>query len=183
MKRLLLLLLTAFSLTATPAQAGEFTIDESHVFATFTVSHLGIGTVVGRFNKVTGTVNLDQGHIDVVLYADSVDSGHPKRDQHLRSPDFFNAKQFPQITLKSKKVTKTGGNRYRVEAVISLLGKEKAIMIDLEKTGEGKDPWGGYRLGLAADFTVNRADFGMNYMPDGIGNAVKLQFYAEALRQ
>lgn len=182
MKSFMLLLLTAFALTAAPARATEFTIDESHVFAGFTVSHLGIGTVVGRFNKVTGTINLDQGQIDVVLHADSVDSGHPKRDQHLRSPDFFNAKQFPLITLKSNKVTKTGNDSYRVEAVISLLGKEKPVTINLVRTGEGKDPWGGYRLGLAADFTVNRADFGMNFMPDGIGNTVKLQFYAEALR-
>lgn len=183
MKRFTLTLLALLSLITFPAQATDFTIDEHHVFATFKVEHLGIGYVVGRFNKITGQVNLDKGQVAITLHADSVDSGHPKRDQHLKSPDFFNAKQFPKITFKSNKVTKTGSDSYRVEATVTLLGKSKPVTLELKKTGEGKDPWGGYRIGLESTFAVKRSDFGMNFMPGGIGDTVEMYFSAEALRK
>ncbi|CAM2008199.1 YceI family protein [Acanthopleuribacter pedis] len=183
MKRWTLSLLAFLSLVTVPTLAADYAIDEHHVFATFKVEHLGIGYVVGRFNKITGNVNLDKGQIDITLHADTVDSGHPKRDQHLKSPDFFNAKQFPKITFKSNKVTKTGKDRYRVEATITLLGKNKPVTLELKKTGEGKDPWGGYRIGLESTFTVKRGDFGMTFMADGIGNEVEMYFSGEAIRK
>lgn len=182
-----LITLTALALTAfatVPAlHAANFQVDGSHAFATFKVGHLGIGNTVGRFNDISGEVDLDNGKIEITIRTASVDTQDEKRDQHLKGPDFFNVKQFPVMKFKATSVKPAGNDRFRVEGKMTIRGKSKNISLELIKIGEGKDPWGGYRLGFESTFTVKREDFGLDFMPGGIGSEVEIYVSLEALKK
>lgn len=184
----------AFALSiaaATPAMAqATYEIDPGHSQVVFKIRHLGVSDNFGRFNVIEGSVKWDpaklqSSSIDVKVPADSVDTFDEKRDQHLRSNDFFNTKQFPVITFKSKSITRKQGNVYTVTGDLMLHGVTKSITTDFEFIGEGKDPWGGFRVGGLATFTINRSDFGMDYMVSigAVGDKVTLWVNLEAVRK
>lgn len=158
-------------------------IDPDHVFAWFRVNHLGFADTFGRFNDISGTIDLDKGVVDIVIKSQSIDSQNEKRDQHLRGPDFFNAKQFPVLTFKAKSVKSLGDHTYQVSGDLMMRGVTKSLTLTVTKTGEGKDPWGKERIGCEAQFTIKRSDFGMDYMPDGIGDEVEIFLSAEAFKE
>ncbi|RMG17909.1 MAG: hypothetical protein D6731_03205 [Planctomycetota bacterium] len=176
---------------ATPCLGAEtYGIDPVHSTIIFRIKHLGVSYLYGRFNKVQGTLFLDdedpsKSKISVEVTAASVDTGNQKRDDHLRGPDFFNVKQFPKITFKSTKVKKTGEAIYEVTGNLSLHGKTKQITVRATRVGTGPDPWGGHRTGFELVFRVKRSDFGMNYMQGekGIGDEVRLIVGIEAVRK
>ena len=113
----------------------------------------------------------------------NVDTGNEGRNRHLRSADFFNADQFPVCTFKSTSV-KPSGEAFELTGDLTINGQTKPIKTKLEKTGEGKNPRGGNAIiGFETVFTVKRSDFGVTYMPDGVGDEVKLFVSLEAARQ
>ncbi|MCB9734716.1 MAG: YceI family protein [Deltaproteobacteria bacterium] len=170
------------------ASAASYKVDNAHTSVIFKASHLGIGTFYGRFNKVDGSVAWDAAAPDksaftITVDADSVFTADKKRDTHLKSPDFFNTKQFPTITLKSTAVKPGAKDTFEVTADLTMKGVTKTITFTAKKTGEGKDPWGGERVGFEGSFTVNRLDYGVSYMPEGLGKDVTLIVAFEAVKE
>lgn len=171
------------------AKAAEtWQVDPVHSQVLFSVRHLGIGQVWGWFKKFEGSVVLDaaeptKSSVQFTLFPDSVDTRDDKRDQHLRGPDFFNVKQAPRWTFKSSSVKVVGQDTYEIEGELTLRGVTKPLAFKARKLGEGDDPWGQRRLGLSARFTVNRLEFGISYMPEGLGQEVEVIVDLEAIRQ
>lgn len=176
-------------LASAPAFAADtYELDNAHSSVVFRIKHFDVAYLYGRFNEVTGTFALDEADaaksvVDIRVGAGSVDTHNEKRDQHLASPDFFNAKQYPAITFKSKKVTKKSGDTWTAVGDLTLHGVTKEVAVDFVRTGEGKDPWGGYRSGAEATFVVSRSAFGIAHMADGIGDEVRLHVSLEGVKK
>jgi polyisoprenoid-binding protein YceI len=178
-----------FALGAARAHAqSNFKVDSAHSFIVFKISHLGVSSAWGRFNDPQGTVVWDdndpsKGRIEVTVQTAKVDTGNSKRDQHLKSPDFFNAAQFPTLTFKSKSITKKGEGEFEVAGDLTVHGVTKPITVTVKKIGEGdKGGQFGYRAGWETTFTVKRSDFGMNFMPGGIGDEVTINVGIEGVK-
>ena len=169
-----------------PAQAAEnFEIDPVHSAIVFSVSHLDIGIVYGRFTDFGGTVVMDEANpsassIEVTVQAASIDTEVQQRDDHLRSPDFFNVKQFPVIKFTSTGVSKAAGGGYTVTGELLLHGVTKTITVPFRKVGEGEDSGGNYRVGWAGSFSIDREDYGMTY---GGGGTVDMIVAFEGIRK
>ena len=185
------LLIPLFALTAVAAVpafgADTYSVDASHSAVLFSVSHLGISNTHGRFNGIDGTLTWDatdptKSSINITIKTDSVDSFSEKRDQHLRSADFFNAKQMPTATFVSKSFTKIDDATFAVTGDLTLVGTTKPVTVNVKKIGEGKDPWGGYRIGFETSFSIKRADFNIKGVP-GVGEDVALTFGLEGVKK
>ena len=168
--------------------AEKYEIDGSHSQVVFRVKHLGVSYNYGRFNDISGSYTFDpaspgQSSFDVTIKAESIDTHSEKRDQHLKSPDFFNAKQFPVIRLTSKSIKKSGENGFEAVGELSLHGVKKEVTVKIDYVGSGDDPWGNYRSGFEAKLVVDRTDFGMEYMPDGVGTEVTVMVNIEGIRK
>lgn len=193
MKLIALLALSAVSATgllvgtnANLADPVNYKIDNVHSAVLFRVKHLGVSYCYGRFNEIEGKFSLADdanNSIEVTIKADSIDTNDKKRDEHLRNPDFFSVKQFPTITFKSKEFKKVGTNKYKVTGDLSLHGVTRTISVDLDHVGTGKDPWGGMRTGFEGSFEVKRSEYGMNYMPDGLGEDIRITVALEGIKQ
>lgn len=167
------LLLSATALTtvglAGAVQASEWTIDPSHSQAGFAVKHMMVTTVRGQFGKLSGTVNLDdkdltKSSVDVVIDASTIDTHEPKRDAHLKSPDFFDVAKHPNITFKSTKVDKAGKGKFKVTGDLTMRGVTKPVVLNVEgPTAEAKSPWGVPVRAVSATGKVNRKDWGLNW--------------------
>lgn len=174
-----------FAKSSTPAD-GSYAIDTSHTSVTFSVDHMGYSKVMGRFNELEGSLNVadkKSSSLDVVIKSASVDTNHDKRDDHLRSPDFFNVKQFPTITFSSPVTLKGSEKTAKLKGELELLGVKKPVELTLTKGNEGKDPWGLYRIGYVATTTIKRSEFGMNFMQGGIGDEIDITINFEAVKQ
>lgn len=155
-------------------QAAVFEVDAVHSSLIFKIQHVGVSNFYGRFNDYSGTFsinpeNLSASSIEVTVKADSVDSGNEGRDGHLRNPDFFNTKQFPDLTFKSTSISKgEDEGEYLLKGELTVLGVTKPIEATLRVVGE-RDVGGrmGYRAGIEAVFAFKRSDFGMTY---GVAN-------------
>ncbi len=184
-----LALATALSLSSALAEttaAGDYKIDPAHTSVTFVINHLGISQLAGRFNKVEGKITIGAGSdasVSVEIDTASVDTNHKKRDDHLRSPDFFNARQFPEIKFTADHIQLGDDGPTRIEGKLTLHGKTRTVTLAVEPVGAGKDPWGGYRAGYIATTTIKRSDYGMNFMPGGIGDKVAVTLNIEAIKQ
>jgi polyisoprenoid-binding protein YceI len=148
---------------------------------------LGVSHNYGRFNDVSGRYSFDPNDpssstFEVTIKADSVDTHSERRDQHLKSPDFFNAKQFPVIQFKSKSVRKTDDG---VEATgeLSLHGVKKDVTVGIEHVGSGEDPWGNHRSGFVTTFAIKRSEFDMKFMMGPLGDEVTLLVNIEGIRE
>jgi len=165
----------------------RYAVDPAHTAVVFRIKHLNMSYIYGRFNKVKGRFNVDpqnasHSSFTVSITTDSIDTNLKKRDDHLRGPDFFNAKQFPVIVFESTGVEAIEGG-YRVTGSLSLHGVTQTISLDLHKMGEGDDPWGNYRMGFVSEYSLKRSDFGMTQMPEAVGDGVLLLISFEGLRQ
>lgn len=180
-------LILTLGLAAPAVAADTYEIDASHSTVLFRVKHLNVSYFHGRFNKLSGKIVWDEDpqkiEIAVKIDASSVDTNNEKRDQHLRNPDFFNSKQFPVITFQSTGVKKLEGDHYEVTGDLTFHGVKKSITTKFEFTGAGKDPWGGVRAGGEAVFTISRSDFGIDYMPDGLGDDVRITVAIEGVKK
>jgi polyisoprenoid-binding protein YceI len=174
--------------------ASTWNIDPEHSSIQFKVSHLGLVDVKGIFRKYQGTVTLDEkdiakSSVNVTIEAVSVDTGVEKRDEHLRTNDFFDVAKHPTITFVSKKVTPAGKGKLKVNGDLTIYGVTKAVVLDVTgPTKELKDPWGNIRRGVSATTTINRTDFGLTYnkiLDNGvlvIGNKVIINLEAELIK-
>jgi polyisoprenoid-binding protein YceI len=175
---------TAMTLSQTAAaQTTQWQLDKPHTMAVFKIGHLDVSHTWGRFNNIEGSYATgDQPRFDFTVAADSIDTGNQKRDDHLRSADFFNVKQYPQITFKTTDAQPIEGG-YEVTGDLTLHGVTKTITVNVMKVGEGEDPWGNYRSGYDSNFTIKRSDFGMDNMLNAVGDEVQLFVSFEGLRQ
>ena len=146
----------------------RWTIDPSHSTAEFTVRHMMITNVRGRFGKLAGTVDYDparpeQAKIAVTIDATSIDTRDEKRDAHLRSADFFDVEHHPELKFVSTKVTKTDDG-FEVTGDLAMHGVTKPITLTVEgPTAPAKDPWGATRIGASATAKLNRKDWGLHW--------------------
>ena len=179
-------LLPVFALPALAADT--YQLDPAHTSVVFKVKHLGVTNVYGRFNGPTGTFVFDEASparssIDIQVNAKNVDTAVEKRDNHLRSPDFFNVTEHPLISFKSRSVKKVAKDTYEVSGDLSLLGKTRPITITARQTGQGNDPWGKFRRGSETNFTIKRSEFGMDFMMGGVSDEVGLTVSVTGIRQ
>ena len=178
--------------TTTPLPVGTWTIDRSHSEVGFTVRHLMVSKVRGRFTRFDGTIEVGEDHLASSVTASidvsSIDTNDEGRDAHLRSADFFEVETYPTMTFTSTAV-RPKGSGYVVEGDLTLHGVTKAVALDLEFEGVATDPWGGTRAGFSATGEINRRDFGVDIsMPlDGggvvVGDKVKINLEIEAVLQ
>jgi len=168
--------------------ADTFEVDPVHSSVIWSVKHFGAGITKGRFNDVAGKLTLDKANaaankVEITIKTESVDSNMPKRDQHLRSPDFFDAKQFPTLTFVSDRVTQKADGNLEVTGKLTAHGVTKPVTFTATKIGEGKDPYGGYRAGYTASLPIKRSDFGMKFMLDGVADDVTLEIALEGVKK
>jgi polyisoprenoid-binding protein YceI len=162
--RLAALAVAVLAAAGTATAAETFVIDTPHSEATFQVRHF-VTKVRGRFNDFGGTIQVDRANpaassVDVLIKATSLDTAHPGRDKHLRSPDFFDVEKYPEITFKSSKITPKGGDKYDVTGTFTLHGVSKEITVPVSFLGfMGSGP--SEKAGFSADFTLNRKDYGI----------------------
>ncbi|MCH8319039.1 MAG: YceI family protein, partial [Bacteroidetes bacterium] len=159
------LLITALSVSA---QKTKWSFDKTHSKVQFDISHMVISEVSGRFQKYEGTVLADKddfsdAKIDFSIDVKSIDTDDEKRDQHLRSPDFFDAAKYPKITFKGKSMKKVGENKYKLTGDFTLHGVTKTIELDVVFGGTVKDPYGNIKAGFKITGVINRIDFGLKY--------------------
>lgn len=179
--------LTISGLMFQTAVAADYKLDPSHTFIQFYTSHIGFGTIVGRFNTFDGSFNWDEKNpsassIKFTIQTDSVDTNWAERDKHLRGEEFLNVAKYPTATYKS---TAYIGNADKglMKGVLTLRDVSKPITLRVERLGEGQDPWGGYRVGFKATTSIKRSDFGN---PRNLGpksDVVELQFFMEGVRR
>ena len=177
------------ALMAWPAAAApeSYDVDKGHSALLFRIKHIDVGYTYGRFNDFSGSLvvddaNLGSAKVEITAKMDSVDTNDAKRDQHLKSPDFFNVAQFPTMTFKSTSVSKDGST-YKVQGNLTLHGVTKSLTISMQKTGEGDDPWGNHRIGYEGQMSFNRSDFGMDKMPGAVGDKVWVTIAVEGIRK
>ncbi len=170
--------------------ADNYSVDGGHSAALFKVKHAGIAYTHGRFDKFLETsavvwdaANPAASSFVIAIDPESVNTGIEKRDQHLRNPDFFDAKQFPAFGFTSTAVKKLDDTTYEVTGNLTIHGVTKPLTVKALKTGEGKDPWGGYRIGFETSFTVKRSDFGMTKVTESVGDDVAITFSIEAKKK
>ena len=173
------------------ATAATWELDPAHSGIEFSVRHMMVSTVKGRFEKVKGTVELDEkdvtkSTVEVTIDLASVSTNEPKRDSHLKSPDFFDVAKFPTATFKSTKVQKAGKNKLKVTGDLSLHGVTKPVVLEVEgPTDAFKTPFGTTVRGVRATGKIDRKDFeiGWNKVLDNggvmVGNEVSLDLNAE----
>lgn len=144
-------------------------IDSSHTSATFSVRHMMVTNARGEFQKVSGTVRFDRAapeksEIEAVIDVASISTRDAQRDAHLKSADFFDLENHPQITFKSKSIRATGPSAYAVTGELTLRGTTREVTLDVEgPSPELKDPWGGTRIGAGATTKIKRSDFGLKW--------------------
>jgi polyisoprenoid-binding protein YceI len=167
------------------SQAADETyrLDTAHAGVVFKIRHLDKAYVFGRFNELAGEVVMD-GKVakafQMTIQAASIDTNNRRRDDHLRSPDFFNVAQFPLITFKSTRI-EPSGDGYNITGDLTMHGVTKAITIPVQQADPTPDRRG-TRAGFTSEFTVQRADYGITYMPDGLGNDVHLMVSFEVTK-
>ena len=169
--------------------ADTYQIDTAHSMILFRAKHNGITYNYGRFNEFTGEITMDEdvskSTVEFEVNTASVDTANEKRDQHLRSSDFFSAKQFPVITFKSTKVGMKEGEEDMLEVTgdLELLGVKKSITVDVEITGRGKGRGGESLIGFESIFTIKRSEFGMTYGAGSVSDDIRLTVSIEAKQE
>ena len=172
---------------AAAAFAGDaYKVDPVHSFVFFTAHHAGAGYSGGRFNAFGGDFTIDadpaKSTFAVEIKIDSVDTANEKRDSHLKSPDWFNAKQYPTIAFKSTAVEKVDDTHLKVTGDLTLHGTTKSINFPLELTGQGEFPPGTKRYGVRSAFTVKMSEYGIKGMPGAVGDEIELMVSLEGTK-
>lgn len=170
--------------------ADTYNIDPAHSTVGFAVTHMVINTVHGKFKDFTGTVSVDNGQVQSAqgnIQAKSIDTGIDRRDNHLKSGDFFDVEKYPTITFKSKRAEKQGNDTVLV-GDFTMHGVTKELSLPVTLKGPIKDPWGNNRIGLQAKAKLNRRDYGLTYsqaLETGglvVSDEIELEINAEAVK-
>lgn len=156
---------------AVPQAEGAYEIDSVHSMAIFRVTHNSVANFYGRFNKPAGSFQLDETNpaksvLDVTIKTENIDTADEKRNAHLKSQDFFSAKEFPTISFKGKSFKKSGDKTFDVTGDLTIRGQTKKVTVKVENTGSGEGMRGGQVAGIEARFTIKRSEYGVSY---GIG--------------
>jgi polyisoprenoid-binding protein YceI len=172
---------------AMPASAQTYQIDPVHSSLLFRVKHMDTAYVYGMFTSMKGTVVVDEANparssINIEVDANSVYTHNEQRDNHLRSPDFFNTRQFPTITFKSTQVRRINANTVQVRGDLTIRGVTRPITANVTLTGKGKNPQGKDIIGFETTFTIRRSEFGIRYGLPGLGDEVQVTLSIEAAR-
>lgn len=180
--------------TSTEAQVATYQIDPSHSQVEFSVKHLVVTTTKGRFGSFSGEIVFDPANVaassvQVTIDADSVDTRDAKRDEHLRSNDFFGAGDNPQLTFVSTRVEPKGENTFTVYGDLTIAGITKQVALDAEYNGTVANPWGQTVAGFSAKTEIDRKDYGITWnaaLEGGgvlVSDNVKISLEIEAIRQ
>jgi len=179
--------------TQAPVTSTTWKIDPVHSNVEFAVKHLMISTVKGRFTDVEGEIVIaandpSKSSVTATLKSASIDTRTGQRDDHLRSPDFLDALNFPEINFRSTRIS-GDASEFKVTGDLTIRGVTRQITLDATNEGAGKDPWGGERIGFSASTKLDRRDFGLTWnqaIETGgvvVGNEVKVSIDVEAVKQ
>ena len=179
--------LIASLITSANTFAEAYEIENSHTSVIFSISHFGYSYCYGRFNKVSGEFNVDDSNpsastINVTIDAKSIDTNDKKRDEHLRGPDFFDAKQFPTVTFQSSSAEKIE-NGIRFNGKMTMHGETKDVSLDMRRLGSGPGPQGKQRTGFFLQKTLKRSEFGVNGYLGKIGDDVSVTISLEGVKK
>jgi len=189
-KTLLGLTVAAVLLLSNANATDNYKIDPAHTSVGFSVRHMGVSNVKGHFDEFVGSLVVDKGSVQeasATIQVKSVNTGIEKRDNHLRTADFFEAAKYPEITFKTKRVEKSGDQTILI-GDFTMRGVTKEVRLPVTLSGPVKDPQGNTRIGLEAKTTVNRKDYGMKFnavMETGglmVGEEVTIEINAEAVK-
>ena len=182
-------------MTTAPHAAPSTTwqIDPAHTDVEFSVRHLMISTVKGRFGDIAGSVAIGEHGpgtvaLDVSIPVASLDTRVAQRDAHLRSPDFFDVERYPAITFRATRVEGDLGDRFRLAGDLTIRGVSREVALDVTLDGRGNDPWGNERMGYSATGTIDRRDFGLTYnqvLETGgfvVGDEIRIAIQTELMR-
>jgi len=173
---------------ATAPGTGPYQLDTTHSSVIYRIRHNDVSYFYGRFNNITGAIDYDAakpaaGSVQLTIETASVDSKNTKRDDDLRSPSFFNAVQFPEITFKSTSAKKVSADTVDVTGDLNLHGVTKSVMLRVKRTGALTSQSGRQLVGFETTFTIKRSDYGITYMLDrGLGDEVTVTVSIEARR-
>ncbi len=175
--------LAVASLFAASASADNFALDTAHTGVTFKVAHMGLSQTFGRFNAVSGSFVVDgpKSSFELAIKSTSVDTGNTARDEHLRGPDFFNVKQYPNMSFKSTSV-KAIESGFEVTGDFTMHGVTKSISF-LLKGGKMVEMRGALHTGFSTDLVLKRSDFGMDKLKDAIGDEVAVSISFEGVKK
>ncbi|HPR63401.1 MAG TPA: YceI family protein [Thermoanaerobaculia bacterium] len=193
MKRIFSTLFVALAFLSIPLFASDtYSLDSAHSSIEFGIKHMVISTVKGSFSSFDVSVQYDpkevaKSSVEVSIQTDTINTGNEKRDEHLKSPDFFDTKTYPAITFKSKRIAKKGDS-YEVTGDFTMHGVTKEITFPFTVMGPIKDPWGNMRLGVEAYTTLNRQEYGVSWnktLDTGglvVGDDVKVEIHLELVK-
>ena len=179
--------------TVTAPATTTWKIDSAHSNVEFSVRHLMITTVKGRFAEVSGSVTTHdsdpaKGAVDVTINAASIDTREQQRDAHLRSADFFETEKYPVIAFRSTRIEDVKGDRFTLVGDLTMHGVTREVALDVTSEGRAKDPWGGERAGFTATGKLKRSDFGLTWnqaLEAGgvlVGDDIKISLDVELLK-
>ena len=171
----------------------KWNIDTTHSGINFSVRHMVVSKVRGRFAKFSGSVELDEydltrSAVDVTIDAASIDTGTAQRDEHLRSADFFDVAKFPELRFRSNGIEKLSEDRYRVSGELTIRDVTREVKLEVEYGGQNKDPWGNERIGFFAKTAVDRKDFGLGWnqvLETGgvlVGDRIEIELEIEGIK-
>lgn len=172
----------------------KWVVDAAHSLLEFSVKHMMIASVKGRFAAMEGEIegdlpDLTTAKIRVSADVQSIDTRDEQRDTHLRSADFFHGEANPKLVFESKRIERTGDDSYKLTGDLSMAGTTKEVTFDATFEGQAKDPWGNERVGLSAQTKINRREWGINFnaaLETGgvlVGDQVKVSVELEAVKQ
>jgi polyisoprenoid-binding protein YceI len=158
-------------MTGTQAATSTWRLDPAHSSVEFSVKHMMMTTVRGRFKEVEASLTADEEHpegccVEVSMRVDSLDTGVPDRDTHLRSPDFFDAERYPEITFRSKRLEgdfEREGDRFRMIGDLVIRDTTMEVVVECVFEGRGTDPWGKERAGFSATAEIDRREWGLRW--------------------
>lgn len=180
---------TSSQTSATTPAAGSYALDQSHSHVSFSARHLMVTKVRGRFPVTDGKLVIaeepTQSSVEATIDVNAVDSGDPKRDEHLRSADFFDAETYPHVTFRSTKVVDKGDGEFTLEGELTVRDQTHPVTLAGEYLGTQASPWGDTRIGFSAETEISRKDWGLEWnvaLETGgvlVGDKIKLTIDAE----
>ncbi len=175
--------------SATGAEAADrFVVDATHSNFVVMVNHLGYSNMIGRFTSFSGEFTFDEkdlaaNQVKISVDTKTIDTNHQRRDDHLRSPDFFNVAEFPAMTFQSTKVEKTGDKTGKLTGNLTLLGVTKPVTFDVTFNKMAPHPLPQYKQVMTAGFSargaIKRTDFGMKYAAPALGDDIQIMVEVE----
>jgi polyisoprenoid-binding protein YceI len=175
-------------------QKSSWVVDKAHTSVEFAVKHMMFTTVRGRFAAFDIEVDFDEANperstLEARIETASIDTREAKRDEHLRSADFFDAEKYPYLVFKSRRIERGGNGRYRIIGDLTIRDVTKEVVLDTEFVGTGKNPWGAAVAAFSAETKIDRKEFGLNWnaaLETGgvlVGDEVKIQMEVELTKQ